>query len=82
MTFVIGDVHGCLPQLDALLAAISLAASDHLVLLGDLVDRGPNSAGVLRRVRILSNLHRVTIIKGNHEQMMLDARDSHAKLTS
>ncbi len=80
-TFAIGDVHGCLSQLDALLTAIAPTSADHLIFLGDLIDRGPDSAGVLRRVRALFKTHHVTVIKGNHEQMMLDARDSHAKLT-
>jgi len=53
-TLIIGDIHGCLRQLDALLEAISLSTDDHLILLGDLIDRGPNSAGVLKRVRQLS----------------------------
>ena len=48
---------------------------DHLVFLGDYIDRGPDSAGVLRRILSLSHTHHVTTIKGNHEQMMLDARD-------
>ena len=77
----VGDIHGCLAQLDALLNAVQLTSEDHLVLLGDLVDRGPDSAGVLRRVQSLAASHRVTVIMGNHEQMMLEARDSHAKFT-
>ncbi len=78
-TLAIGDVHGCVAQLDALLDAIAPAANDRLIMLGDLIDRGPGSAGVVRRLRRLSASHQVTIIKGNHEQMMLDARESHAK---
>jgi serine/threonine protein phosphatase 1 len=77
--FAIGDVHGCLDQLDTLLQSLALKADDYLIMLGDLVDRGPKSAGVLGRVRSLSQTHRVIVIKGNHEQMMLDARQSHDK---
>jgi len=80
-TFVIGDVHGCLAQLDALLNAIAATTFDHLIFLGDLIDRGPDSAAVIRRVRALRKAHHVTIIKGKHEQMMLDARGSHTKFT-
>jgi serine/threonine protein phosphatase 1 len=80
-TLAIGDVHGCLAQLDALLSAIAPGLDDQIIFLGDLVDRGPDSAGVIRRVRALLKTHHVTIIKGNHEQMMLDARESHAKFT-
>jgi serine/threonine protein phosphatase 1 len=62
---------------DAILAALAPAAEDHVVLLGDYVDRGPDSAGVLCRVMRLAAEHRVTAIMGNHEEMMLAARDSH-----
>jgi serine/threonine protein phosphatase 1 len=71
---VIGDIHGCLVQLEALLGAVGLTEGDHVVLLGDYVDRGPDSAGVLKRIIALSKIHRVTAIKGNHEEMMLAAR--------
>lgn len=70
----IGDIHGCLEQFDALLGAVELKESDHLVLLGDYVDRGPDSAGVLKRIIELTKAHHVTAIKGNHEQMMMEAR--------
>ncbi len=75
-TLAIGDIHGCFAQFEALLDSISLTASDHLILLGDYVDRGPDSARVLARIIELMTSHRVTPIMGNHEQMMLAARDS------
>src|SRR5689334_22963347 len=75
-TLAIGDIHGHLAHLDALLDAVALTPEDHLILLGDYVDRGPDSAGVLNRVMALYRTHRVFPIKGNHEQMMLDARTS------
>jgi serine/threonine protein phosphatase 1 len=78
-TLAIGDIHGCLGQFDALLRALELTASDRVVLLGDYIDRGTESAGVLRRIRALAASHRLSAIKGNHEQMMLEARDSHEK---
>src|ERR1700712_692726 len=81
-TLAIGDIHGCLDQFDALLHALALTADDHLVLLGDYVDRGPESAGVLRRIRAPSHSHRVTALMGNHEQMMLAARDSQDQLSA
>jgi serine/threonine protein phosphatase 1 len=73
-TIAIGDIHGCLDQLNALLAAIGPTSQDHLIFLGDYVDRGPDSAGVLNRVMGLSKELKVSAIMGNHEQMMLDAR--------
>jgi serine/threonine protein phosphatase 1 len=46
----IGDIHGCLTALDALLAAVRPRDDDLLVVLGDYVDRGPESRGVLERL--------------------------------
>jgi serine/threonine protein phosphatase 1 len=73
-TLAIGDIHGCLIQFDALLAVVQPTREDHLILLGDYIDRGPDSAGVLNRILQLAKTHRLTLIKGNHEQMMLAAR--------
>jgi serine/threonine protein phosphatase 1 len=80
-TLAIGDVHGCYAQFDALLDKLALSSDDHLILLGDLIDRGPQSADVLKRTIRLTQSHHVTTIKGNHEQMMLDALESHAKFS-
>jgi serine/threonine protein phosphatase 1 len=80
-TFAIGDVHGCLTQLDALLGAIVLRPDDRIIFLGDLMDRGPDSSGVVKRIRNLRKLYAVTVICGNHEQMMREARDSHDKFS-
>ncbi|MDP4004264.1 metallophosphoesterase family protein [Methylobacterium sp. NEAU K] len=78
LTYAIGDVHGCAVQLDALLERIAAHAGDRahrLVFLGDYIDRGPDSAAVLRTI---SRLHwaepeRVACLMGNHERMLLDA---------
>ncbi|MFO0938296.1 MAG: metallophosphoesterase family protein [Gemmataceae bacterium] len=77
----IGDIHGCLVQFDALVDKIAPTQNDHLILLGDYVDRGPDSAGVISRILKLSKTVRVTCLKGNHEQMMLEAFDSQDKLS-
>ncbi len=79
--YAIGDVHGCAGRLDALhrLVAQDLAerpvARPLLVHLGDYVDRGPDSAGVVARLAAGSRLPDVPTVnlRGNHEQMMLDA---------
>lgn len=78
-TLVVGDIHGCLAHFDALLDAVSLTTDDHLILLGDYIDRGPDSAGVIKRIIALRARNRLTCILGNHEEMMLAARDSHDK---
>ncbi|GGS12152.1 metallophosphoesterase [Deinococcus sedimenti] len=67
----IGDVHGCLAELNELLAQIS--PDRHLVFLGDYVDRGPDNRGVLARVRALVEARRATALLGNHDQLMIDS---------
>jgi len=70
---VIGDVHGCAAKLDALLARIAeQAAGAHIVTLGDYVDRGEDSAAVLRRIKAMQEAGAATCLIGNHEEMMLD----------
>lgn len=73
-TLAIGDIHGCSALLDALLAAVELTPGDRLVFLGDYVDRGPDSRGVLDRVLAVRERFDVTNLRGNHELMMLRAR--------
>ena len=76
----VGDIHGCAFALEALLRAVRPSRDELLVTLGDYVDRGPDSAGVLNRLVRLAGTHRVVPLRGNHEQMMLDARDGAGEL--
>lgn len=73
----IGDIHGCLTAFDCLLAAIAPASSDQIVLLGDYIDRGPDSHGVLERILQLKTECLVHSILGNHEEMLLSVLDGH-----
>lgn len=67
-TIVVGDVHGCPVELDELLATLRLDPADHLIFCGDLLDKGPDSPAVVRRVRGLSDAgQRLTLVAGNHE---------------
>lgn len=78
--YAIGDVHGRLDLLDTLLDQIAADRRDRpcprefLVLLGDVIDRGPDSAGVIARLRGLDDttLHPVFLM-GNHEEMLVRA---------
>lgn len=71
----ISDIHGCLHTFKALLRQIKFSKSDHLFLVGDFIDRGPNSKGVIDYIWELQAAgHTITCIKGNHEQMMLDSK--------
>ncbi len=65
---IIGDVHGCLTELQALVRGIAPGPDDTFVFLGDLVDKGPESPGVVRWVRHLSADYQVVLIEGNHEE--------------
>lgn len=70
--FAIGDIHGCLAALDRLLEEINPQPQDTVVTLGDYVDRGPDSKGVIDRLIQLGERTHWMGILGNHEQMMLD----------
>jgi Calcineurin-like phosphoesterase len=72
---IVGDVHGRLDLLDALLAKIEIAApSAMLVLVGDYVDRGPDSRAVL--ARLLGLAPGAVCLRGNHEAMLLEFLDA------
>jgi len=72
--FAIGDIHGCLDPLNLLLDRIRPTKADTVVTLGDYVDRGPDSKGVIDRLLDLSQSCNLVSLMGNHEQMMLSAR--------
>lgn len=75
----IGDVHGHANALSALLQTIDPTPSDTLVMLGDYVNRGPDSRGVLELLLAWQGRCQLIPILGNHEEMMLDSRnDRHA----
>jgi serine/threonine protein phosphatase 1 len=71
----IGDIHGCINALTSLIEFVEPGADDTIVTLGDYVDRGPDSAAVLDFVIGLGSTHNLVPLRGNHEIMMLDARD-------
>ena len=73
-TLAIGDIHGCSVALHALLDAVAPQPDDVLISLGDVIDRGPDSRGVLDFLIDLYAGGRLVVLRGNHEQMMLDAR--------
>jgi len=78
-TIAVGDIHGCAAALAALLEAIKPAKEDTLVFLGDYVDRGPDSRGVIEQVLTLEKQCHVVPLLGNHEVMLLDALNNGAE---
>lgn len=74
-TIAIGDIHGCVQALDALLDAIQPSAEDRIVTLGDYIDRGPASRSVVDRLIQLSETCELIPILGNHEVMLMMSLD-------
>ena len=74
-TLVFGDIHGCLLAFDTILNEINLTEKDTIILLGDYIDRGPDSKGVIDRVIELREKYNVIALKGNHEEIMEHAGD-------
>jgi serine/threonine protein phosphatase 1 len=79
-----GDVHGCLDELEALLQRIEFYGASFperrlvVISLGDLIDRGIDSAGVIERLIEGVEGCETIVLRGNHEQMMLDFIDANA----
>jgi serine/threonine protein phosphatase 1 len=75
--FAISDLHGCQRTFLAALEVIGLNPDDELFLLGDFIDRGPNSRGLIDTIWGLQDQgYRVNCLKGNHEQICIDALNS------
>jgi len=71
--YVVGDVHGCLRELEHLLDRLDPAADDLVVFVGDLVRKGPDSAGVIDLVRSRPNF---VTVRGNNEEKLLRGEKS------
>ncbi|MBA2933168.1 metallophosphoesterase [Sphingomonas sp. CGMCC 1.13654] len=84
--YAIGDVHGRADLLDRLLDTLQrdnadrCAAQTSIVFLGDLIDRGPDSRGVVSRVRAGVDWARTITLMGNHESIMLDVLDGRSEM--
>ena len=71
---IVGDIHACPAELETLLTSLSLQSEDHLVCLGDYIDRGPDARAVVDLLLGMTAAAacRCTFLKGNHEDMFLD----------
>ena len=72
----IGDIHGCARSLDGLLRELDPTDQDHLIFIGDYIDRGPDSKGVIDRLIELDSQFRCTFLRGNHEDLLLGYLDN------
>jgi len=76
--YVVGDIHGCRPTLERLLNRLDPTTDELVVFVGDLVRKGPDSAGVVDMVRQTPNF---LTVRGNNEQKLIDGRKSIPSLT-
>lgn len=76
----IGDIHGCARALEALIKAIQPGPDDTIVTLGDYIDWGPDSRGVLDQLIAHGELSTLVPLRGNHEEMLLAAREGPSDL--
>jgi serine/threonine protein phosphatase 1 len=81
-TIAIGDIHGCARALEALIEAIQPGPDDEIVTLGDYIDGGPDSCGVIDQLLAFSRLCRLVPLMGNHEEMLLAALEGRSELAS
>ncbi len=79
-TIAIGDIHGYSTALRALLAIISPTSEDTVIQLGDAIDRGTDSQGVLELLIRVAEQSNLIFVKGNHEELLLNALDDAAAL--
>lgn len=75
-TIAIGDIHGCSIALSKLLRVVEPVADDVIIPLGDYIDGGIDSRGVIDQLIDLQDRCRLITLLGNHEEMMLAARES------
>ncbi len=69
----IGDIHGCLKTLTALLQQLQITKQDTLYFLGDYINRGPDSKGVIDAILNLKNDgYTLITLTGNHEQLLIN----------
>ena len=70
--YAISDIHGCIATFKTLLDKIKFSKEDELYLLGDYIDRGPDSKGVIDHIWYLQKSgYQVHCLRGNHENMLL-----------
>src|SRR3954471_15105166 len=78
--FAIGDIHGCNVALRVLIEAIKPGPDDTIVVLGDVIDWGPDSRDCVQQLIDLSGLCQFILVRGNHEEMLFAALESQSEL--
>ena len=75
MLYAVGDIHGMRGHLEKLISTLPLEPDDHLIFIGDYVDRGPDPKGTVDFLIELQKSQRCTFLIGNHEAMFLSYLD-------
>jgi serine/threonine protein phosphatase 1 len=77
-TYIVPDIHGCFKTLKNLFEEkLKLSITDRVFMLGDYIDRGPDSYGVVEYlINLIESGYNINCIKGNHEQLLLDSNGS------
>ncbi len=78
-TLAIGDIHGCNTALGSLINRVQPLPEDQIIFLGDYIDRGPASRQVIETLLEFRKNYSPIFIRGNHEVMILDAREDSLK---
>ena len=74
---VVPDIHGCVKTFKTLVERIALGRKDQLFLLGDYINRGPDSVGVVDfTIELLSRGYQIMPLRGNHEELLLHAESN------
>ena len=82
MIYAMSDIHGCIEELEKKMALVDLGGDNRIIFLGDYIDYGRNSGPVLRYINDLQQRYggeKVTVLKGNHEAMLLGWIDEYNK---
>ena len=80
--FAIGDCHGCSTALKSLIDAIDPRPDDTIVVLGDVIDWGPDSRTCVGQLIDLAGRCQFVLVRGNHEEMLFAALESQSELRS
>lgn len=72
-TILFGDIHGCYKSLKSLIDKLAITPDDKLIFLGDYIDKGASSKLVIDLLLELSQSNECEFLRGNHEQMLIDA---------
>ena len=77
--FAISDIHGCYRTFKKLLKKVNFDGSDHLYVIGDFLNKGPRTQPLFEHLYHLSQKGQLSLIRGNHEQMLLDVYEGTRK---